>query len=161
MVMDTKINPLPYCILSLSDKLIVHIMYGSRQKSWFKSHTLRICHNKSHFWTVCHLHMYSNCGCILIVPRSLLSCSRRFMAPIKINPAVLLSLRPRKHEKSKQCSSSCVKFFSTCSVVVLASNNHVFKQERFDSWGNHRRTLLRSIVRHIWYWIEWYWNGWQ
>jgi hypothetical protein len=28
--------------------------------------------------------MYSNYGCILISPRLLLNCSRRFMAPIKI-----------------------------------------------------------------------------
>jgi len=28
----------------------------------------------------------------------------------------------------------------------------------FDRGRNHGQTLMRSIVRHIWPWINWCWN---
>jgi hypothetical protein len=83
--------------------------------------TLGRGHEESHFRTAPPLLKYSICSYILMVPSSLSSYFRSFMAPIKLtNCEFLLSLRPRKHKLSQKWSSPCVKILSAFLYIVHA-----------------------------------------
>jgi len=56
----------------------LHITYRYWQKLWFKSYEFHMGHNQSHFWTLYHLYMCSNCDCTLIIPKVTFKLQQEF-----------------------------------------------------------------------------------